>query len=270
MTDALEALANQLFARVGSFWDDMDETYGDVSNKYGSAWDWDDPKEGAHFLWRKAGWDPDLQLPRPQLHNPREDDRFRSSVAFDDLETTYWFSSSTAVFFATMDWGSLQSGNLIIMPSLGQTQQHASGLMGAFKLELEDPRPHMTQTWQGMTHRTRHSYVDMGWDLYGSHPIWEEIVRLNHGRGATQDEVPWYYRSDVTKGDEGFADVDEFLLFLLPDDLKSPYMRNIASVLSYSLGWLALTYGLRTLVNEWEGVNEVLATAPLQGFVSLD
>ena len=54
MTDALDALANQLFARVGSFWDDMDEIYGDVSNKYGSAWDWDDPKEGAHFLWRKA------------------------------------------------------------------------------------------------------------------------------------------------------------------------------------------------------------------------
>ena len=40
----------------------------------------------------------------------------------------------------------------------------------------------------------------------------------------------------------------------------------LMSVVSYTLGWLALTYGLKVVVDDWQGINEVLTSAPLQGF----
>jgi hypothetical protein len=113
----------------------------------------------------------------------------------------------------------------------------------------------------------RWSVVYLGWDMYGTYPIWENL----HWGDATpplgRHGVPWTYQDDVTSGDHGFADSDEMLAFLLPEDLRFPYLLlPLGSVVSYSLGWLALTHGLTVIVNEWQGINEVLASAPLQGF----
>lgn len=269
MTRALEAFAEQLQTRVDAYWFDCEDCgmWFDVQNRFGSASDWDDPKEGAHFLWKKAGWNPDLELPRPSLVNPREDTDFRSSVAFDGFDTDYWFSSSTAVFFSTMTWGSLGPDfpSVTMMPSLGQSQQHASGLMGAWRLWLEDPRPQPSQSSvPGMKHRWR--VVSLGWDMYGTYPIWENLHWGDAAPPPGRHGIPFSYQDDVASGDHGFADSDEMLAFLLPEDLRSPYLLPLGSVVSYSLGWLALTYGLTVIVNEWQGINEVLASVTLQGF----
>jgi len=112
----------------------------------------------------------------------------------------------------------------------------------------------------------RWTIVELGWDAFGTEPIWEETAGLAHRRSATKDETPRTYQDDVRSGEHGFSSRDELLIFLLPDDLRSPYLLPLGSVVSYSLGWVALTYGLKALVDGWEGINEALSTVPLQGF----
>ena len=269
MTDAMTAFAAQLTSRTAAYWEDCEDCgmWFDVRNRFGSASDWEDPREGAHFLWTKEGWNPALALPRPSLVNPREDDGFRSSVAFDGLDTDYWFSNSTAVFFSTMTWGSLgcEFPSVTMMPSLGQSQQHASGLMGTWRLWLEDPRPEPSQSSVPVI-KHRWTIVSLGWDMYGTYPIWENLHQGDAIPPQGEHGIPWIYRDDVASSEHGFANRDEMLVFLLPEDLRSPYLLPLGSVVSYSLGWLALTHGLKTLVDGWEGINEVLTSVPLQGF----
>jgi hypothetical protein len=270
MTEAINAFAEILTARVDAYWRACDESglWGSVENEFGWAGDWDDSKEGAIYLWGQAGWKPELLLPRPVLRNPRTDDGFRSSVAFDGFTTDYWFSFSTAIFFGTVDWGTWSNENVTVMPSLGQTSQYASGLLGAFRIGLTDPRPHLYRTIDGESFPQVWVYVDEGWDPAGTMPIWDLVARTAHNRAPTKNEIPSYYQSNFELSDHGFNDLDDFLVAVLPEDLRSPHAMPLMSAVSYSLGWLALTYGLKVLVDECQGINDVLASAPLEGFTA--
>jgi hypothetical protein len=191
-------------------------------------------------------------------------------VAFDDVTTDYWFSDSTAIFFGTMDWGSWRSENVTVMPSLGQTCQYASGLLGAFRVGVIEQQSPRTRNVDGNGLPQVWVYVDVGWDPAGTIPIWERIAHMAPGKRSTKNVIPTQYQSNFEIGDHGFLDLDEFLIFLLPDDLRSPHAMPLMSAVSYSLGWLALTYGLKVVVDEWEGVNQVLTSTPLQGFAPSD
>ncbi len=268
MASALDAFTEALTGRVNAYWQWCDDSdlWSSVENEFGWAGDWDDSKEGAMSLWRQAGWSPDLLLPRPTLRDPRTDDNFRSSVELDDFTTDYWFSFSTAIFFGTVDWGSWRNENVTVMPSLGQTSQYASGLLGAFSIGLIDPRPQLYRTIDGKSFPQVWHYVDEGWDPAGTRPIWDLVARTAHNRAPTRNEIPNYYQSNFELSDHGFDDLDDFLVFVLPEDLRSPHAMPLMSVVSYTLGWLALTYGLKVVVDDWQGINEVLTSAPLQGF----
>jgi hypothetical protein len=153
-----------------------------------------------------------------------------------------------------------------VMPSLGQTSQYASGLLGAFRIGLIDPRPKRSRAASSDTFTQVWSYIDEGWDPAGTRPIWDLVARAAHNRAPTKHEIPVCYQSNFELSDHGFDDLDEFLIFVLPDDLRSPHAMPLMSVVSYSLGWLALTQGLTVVANEWQGINDVLASAPLPGF----
>lgn len=262
---AYAELATFLQERVDCYWNEWAENDWEyVSDRFGATYDFDDSKEGAFFIWRREGFDPTLLLPRPRILDPNaRDTSWRSCVAFDEHTTEYWFSDSTALFFAYAKWGSLPELGCQLFPSLGESEQSASGLMGAARLVLESPRKALKKRFDGSDlETTRWEVVSVGRGL----PIWD---RMSHRMGtwpAPPEEVPLTYVDDFSVQQTEWASRRECLGALLPDDLRSPFALDLISQISYALGWFALVNGLRAFVDHWQEINEVLATTPLQGF----
>lgn len=260
---ALREFESVLVERVNGVRESFDEDPWLVDSRFGSSYDWDDPAEGAFFLWRREGFDPNLLLPRPQLTSPDPAaNSWRTCVAFDEQSIEYWFAMSTAVLFAGLNWGSLSDARL--MPSLGGTGQGESGLMGAFRVCLPSSRAMPKRLHDGRV------ITSSMWEVVtvgDAEPVWDQCSFMASRTPAPQLLVPSYYWDDFYQGQESFPSRRECLGALLPDDVRSPFLMGVGSAISYSVGWLALVHGLKTVVDNWQEVNAVLASAPLVGFV---
>lgn len=206
--------------------------------------------------WRRAGLYPDLMLPRLQLTSPDpESNAWRTCVAFDAQTVDHWFTDSQAIFFANVEWGPLESGSTSILPSLGNCVGGHGGLLGVFRALLSTADSASTGT--GVQRRTGDFIAIDG------HPVWEATA-LRVGREVN---VPLQYDETFLSHPDVMLDRDAGLAQCLPRELKSPFFLRAGAAISASVGWLALVYGLKFVVDRWQEINDVLANADLPGFV---
>jgi len=261
---AYEELSVVLQERIDGYWQEWEENDWEyVNERLRGSFEFDDGKEGAFSIWRQEGFEPTLLLPRPQILDPNSHDTsWRSCVGFDEHMTTYWFSDSTAIFFLYAKWGSLPDLACEIFPSLGEAEQHASGLMGAVSLSLESPKMALKRLDGQVVETTRWKIVSVG----RGDPIWDRMSHMTGTWPAPAELVPSRYVDVFYVPQPEWSSRQECLGALLPPDLRSPFALDLLSHISYALGWFALVHGLRKLVDEWQEVNDVLASTPLRGF----
>lgn len=262
--EAYQELSTILQERIERYWLEWEENDWEYeSERFGASYESDDTREAAFLIWRREGFDPTLLLPRPRLLDPNgRDTRWRSCVGFDDHTTEYWFADSTAIFFAYAKWGSLPDLACRLYPSLGESEQGASGLMGAVRLTLESPKKALKTVAGRTVETTLWDVVSVGTGV----PIWEGTSQSRGIWPAPLESVPLSYVDDFWVPQSEWASRRECLGALLPGDLRSPFALDLITHVSYALGWFALVHGLRALVDGWQDINEVLASTPLQGF----
>ena len=183
----------------------------------------------------RLGLDPDLKLPRPVLTEPSPSNgNWRPSVPFDEYNVDYW-PDCTAILVAEASWGSLEDGWVSFFPSMGEMEQFKSGLMGSVSLLLPEIRPGSRMVEVGTVGAYR--------------PIWET-------------ETPRYYSFQYE------SVLEEAVASALPPELRSPFLLDLASEISFALGWVTLVRGLRSVFQGWQDLNFVLASTRLRGFRS--
>lgn len=183
----------------------------------------------------RLGLDPDLKLPRPVLReaSPAEAD-WQPSVPFDEYDVNYW-PDCTAILVSRASWGSLEDDRVTFFPSMGEMEQFKSGLMGSVSLLLGEMRPESRMVQVGTVGAYR--------------PIWES---------QTPSEYSFQYESVE----------EESVARALPPELRSPFLLDLASEISFTLGWVSLVHGLRSVFQGWQDLNLVLASTRLRGFRS--
>lgn len=226
MPQLSEEFATKLKERVEEYW------------AYVAQCDFDH----ASVRWKDYGLDPQLPLPRPQL-GAMEDDEWRFSIPFDSHDVDHWYRHSTAILVAPMMWGGL--GTCFLHPSMGETQQFASGLMG------------------GITMYVGSEYLTTG-TPGGIEPVWVDSgTPWEAWRAPSDFELGLRYSSHDfhTPADQGVA-------VRLPQDVKSPFTIDLGSCISYALGWVALVHGLRAVADNIPELNACLEATPLRGFAA--
>lgn len=184
----------------------------------------------------RLGLDPALKLPRPVLReaSPTGVD-WQPSVPFDEYDVNYW-PDCTAILVTQASWGSLQDDRVTFFPSMGEMEQFKSGLMGSVSLLLPEIRPGSRMVQVGTVGAYR--------------PIWET------------SETPREYSFEYQSVEE------EAVARALPPELRSPFLLDLASEISFALGWVTLVHGLRSVFLGWQDLNFVLASTRLRGFRS--
>ena len=184
----------------------------------------------------RLGLDPDLKLPRPVLREPSPSGgHWEPSVPFDEYDVAYW-PDCTAILVSRANWGSLEDGRVTFFPSMGEMEQFKSGLMGSVSLLLGGIGPESR-------------FVKVG-TVGAYRPIWET--------SETPSEYSFEYQSVE----------EEAVARSLPPELRSPFLLDLASEISFALGWVSLVHGLRSVFQGWQDLNFVLASTRLRGFRS--
>lgn len=211
-------------------------------------WDWIAQDDGFYTVdARRRGFNPDLLLPRPALAVPTPDTHVlvETCVPFDEYDGMYNHFNS-AVLIHDMAWGGLESWQCTLFPSLGEQTQFEPRLMGGvrFYLTSADDRMKSLGTTGAME------------------PVWGGAARNNRQQVSTMD-VPkdYWYDLDMFRDSASIAG-------LLPPDVRSPYLVELGSCISFAVGWVALVHGLRATLKNIAALNEVLRDAPLRGFAS--
>lgn len=213
---------------------------GALKERFNEFWSLHDswggiPSERAGAM-RRLGLEPDLQLPRPVLRasSPSGVD-WQPSVAFDEYDVNYW-PDCTAILVTHVSWGSLGDDRVSFFPSMGEMEQFKSGLMGSASFLLGGTGPES-------------QFVQVG--TVGAYlPIW------------FGSETPSEYSFEYESVEE------EAVARSLPPELRSPFLLDLASEVSFALGWVTLVHGLRSVFRGWQDLNLVLASTKLRGFLS--
>lgn len=218
-----------------------------LASRVNAYWDWITGDDDSFYVVdaRRVGFNPELLLPRPVLALPSaEEDPLRETcVPFDEFQGMYNHRNS-AVLIHDLAWGGLESWQCTLFPSLGEQRQFEPRLMGGIRFNLSSPD-------EGL--------VTLG-TTGGMEPVWGGGAREKR-QPVPQSDVPIDYRYDL----DIFRDTAK-VAPLLPADVKSPYLVELGSCISFAVGWVALVHGLRTALSNVKALNEVLATAPLRGF----
>jgi hypothetical protein len=187
---------------------------------------------------RRVGLEPDLRLPRPVLREPSPSEGdWQPSVPFDEYHVNYW-PDCTAILLTHVSWGSLGEDRVSFFPSMGEMEQFKSGLMGSVSFLLGGTSPES-------------EFVQVG-TVGAYRPIWQT------------SETPGEYLFEYESVQE------EAVARALPPELRSPFLLDLASEVSFALGWVSLVHGLRSVFEGWQDLNLVLARTRLRGFSSPD
>jgi hypothetical protein len=257
---ARKALAGHLTEQVDVYWEFLDDAGWEVSYGHRKISDWHDVDD-ARGLWRQMGFDPDLSLPKPTLPDPKsEDSLLKTCVEFDDSSTFRWNYISTAMFIMPINWGTLTRDSCRLAPSLGSQLQDEPGLFGVFNVILQAPK------------ETRQVFDD---GAEGTSDMWGFVAMSGaatpywypaKGDPSAATQVPLLYSGTFDRAQPAWKSEQHCLAALLPPELKSPHFMGLGAAISESLGWFALVYGMKSLIDGWRDINEVLATTPLRGF----
>ena len=210
-------------------------------------WDWITQDDDSFYVVdaRRVGFNPELLLPRPVLAVPRADQNIlrQTCVPFDDFQGMSYHNNS-AVLIHDMAWGSFDFWQCTLFPSLGEQTQFEPRLMGGIRFHL--------------------SPTNGGLAILGStgamEPVWGGAAREKRQRVPKMDvPIDYWYDLDIFRDTAKAAQ-------LLPADLRSPYLVELGSCISFAVGWVALVHGLRATLSNVQALNEVLGNAPLRGF----
>jgi hypothetical protein len=211
-------------------------------------WEWITGDDDSFYVVdaRRVGFNPELLLPRPVLAIPsaNEDPLRETCVPFGEFQGMYNHNNS-AVLIHDMAWGGLDSWQCTLFPSLGEQRQFEPRLMGAirFFLRSHDGAPGGSLGTTG-----------------GMEPVWGGAARDKRQRVPKMDiPIDYWYDLDIFRDTAKVAP-------LLPADVRSPYLVDLGSCISFAVGWVALVHGLRATLANIQALNEVLANAPLRGF----
>ena len=185
----------------------------------------------------------DLEKPfaLPLIEKP-DDENWRFSVDFDKWNTDYWFSESTALFFGQLKFPKNDDITIEVFPSMGETEQNNSGLMGFGKIYTK-VKPFKVKLARGGT-----SESDIATFVFGGvSPLWQRM----------KNEVPYFYSDNLNSFG---LEWDQFISLKLPSGFNTPKIIWGSEAISYAMGYVALVHGLKQMVSNIPEFNKYLKT----------
>jgi|LakMenE01Jun11ns_1017448.scaffolds.fasta_scaffold9746427_1 hypothetical protein len=180
-------------------------------------------------------------LPVPRIAALGDDWRF--PISFDDQIDDYWYGG-TALFYGNLDWKNSDLSTQII-PSMGENGQNEGGVIG-LTLHTVKVSPWGFKNNVGEL-KKHHEYIFNfgGWDI-------PENLKQGDFWAQFKQQIP-----DLYLGEFGI-EYQQLIKDVFPQELAHPSILILSEAISKALGYCALLYGLRELLNNFENLNKSL------------